>query len=186
MVSAWSIPRPAYNAAHRPAGPAPTMMTSYSRFPFSGIRSKFQSRGIALSRQGPRQLRAELNGFELYLGPLRPGQPLQRRRTHDDRAVPVAAGAVQQRRRGLDQPLKDPGFVLLNNRTPHGFQRLMRQPEFPGVKEIAGVLKVAAAGLGLHVRGARGAVRGQAGFPAYRVPLTAHPVSAGSPLRGRS
>src|SRR2546422_7197944 len=38
MVRALSIPRPAYIAAHSPAGPAPTMITSYPCLVWSFIR----------------------------------------------------------------------------------------------------------------------------------------------------
>src|SRR5258708_33913977 len=100
------MPRPAYIAAHMPAGPAPMMMTSY--FLDSGIRPPFQSRGITLPRQGPRQPIAEVHRFELDGRMLRAGQLLQRRGTDPNRAGPIALLAVQQRRRRLNQPLPSP------------------------------------------------------------------------------
>src|SRR5216117_2077405 len=144
MVRALSIPRPAYSAAHRPAGPAPMMMT-YSCCLCSAIRSEFQSRGITLPRQGPRQLRAEMNRLELHVAELRPGELLERRRAHHHGAVPVAAFAVQQRRGGLNQSLKGARLGFLNNRTPHGFQRLVGEPILPRVEQLARVLQVAPA-----------------------------------------
>src|SRR5690348_16887621 len=110
MVSARSIPRPAYIAAQRPAGPAPTMMTSYVLG--SGIGSEFQSRRIPLPRQGARELRAKRDHFVFDHGERRPRELLQRPGAHYDHAVTVAPGAVQQRGGGLDEPLKDPGFIL--------------------------------------------------------------------------
>src|SRR6266850_2581775 len=151
MVSDLSIPRPAYNAAHSPAGPAPTMMTSYSRLPCSAMLPKFQSWGIALPRQGPRQLRAEVSRLEFHFGLLGPGESFQCRGTHDHRTVAIATAAMQQRRRCLNQSLKDSGLVFLNNRTPHGFQRLVREPVLAGVEELTGVLEVATALLRGHI-----------------------------------
>src|SRR6266540_4286407 len=144
MVRALSMPRPAYSAAHNPAGPAPTIMTSYSRVSCSAIRSEFQSWGVAFPSQGPRQLRAEMNGLELHFGRLRPGEPLEGGRAHHHGAVAVAAFAVQQRGGRLNQALKDAGLVLLNNRTPHGFQRFVGEPILPRVEQLAGVLQRAA------------------------------------------
>src|SRR3989442_809696 len=92
IVSALSIPRPAYIAAHSPAGPAPTMMTSYSflpcsviRLPFSVDSSELEPRRGGVARQGPGQLSLERLGVELDLRPLRSGELLQRRSTqlHD-------------------------------------------------------------------------------------------------------
>src|ERR1700694_3404650 len=162
MVRALSIPRPAYSAAHSPAGPAPTMMTSYSRVPFSDMCSEFQSRGIALPPQGPRQLRAELNCLKLDIGLLRAGELVEGRRSDDHRAVAVAARPMQECGGGLNQALHDPRFVLLNNRTPDGFQRLMGQSILAPVEQIASVLQVAAGGGGgggPRRRGGGGAAR---------------------------
>src|ERR1044071_8333357 len=125
IVTALSKPRPAYSAAHSPAGPAPTMTTSYMRATRLAMCSEFQSWGISLPRQGARQLRAKLYGFELDRRMLRTGQLLERRRSNHNRAVTVPAGSVQQRGGGLNQPLPDPRLVFLNNRTPDCFQRLV-------------------------------------------------------------
>src|SRR2546427_12870336 len=89
MVRALSMPRPAYRAAHSPAGPAPTMMTSYSRLARSVIGSEFQAWGIALSRKGARELRAKVHGIELDFGTLRPGQLRGCRRSNHDGAMAV-------------------------------------------------------------------------------------------------
>src|SRR5262245_27858328 len=105
MTRPLSMPRPTYIAAHNPAGPAPTTITSYPLITLSGIRSKFQSRGIPFPRQGPRQPRAEGDGFEFHVRPRRAGELLERAASHDLDAVGVAARAVQQRGGGLDEPL---------------------------------------------------------------------------------
>src|SRR6267143_5449629 len=133
IVSPRSIPRPTYMAAHNPAGPAPTMITSNWFLPYSVIGLPFslgatelEPRRGGVARQGPRQLGPERHGVELDLGPLRPAELRQRRGPELHDAVAVAAPAVHQGRRGLDQALPHPGLVaLLNNRTPDGFQRLV-------------------------------------------------------------
>src|SRR5436190_1704164 len=114
------MPRAEYIAAQRPAGPPPTMITSYALAPFD-IGSEFQSRGISLPRQGAPQMRAKLNGLEFDRRMLRPRQLGERRRSHGDHAVAIATALVQQRRRGLNQALPDPPLAVLNNRTPNGF-----------------------------------------------------------------
>src|SRR5712692_7128154 len=148
MVSPRSIPRPAYMAAHNPAGPAPTMITSYWFFPYSVIRLPFslvatelELRRVGVARQGPGQLSPERHGVELDLGPLRPAELRQRRGTELHDAMAVAALAVQHRRRGLDQALPHASLVaLLNNRTPDGFQCFVREPVVAPVEQVAGVL----------------------------------------------
>src|SRR6058998_2069537 len=107
--------------------------------------SEFQSWGISLPRQGARQLRAKLYGFELDRWMLRTGQLLERRRSNHNGAVPVPAGSVQQRGGGLNQTLPHPRLVFLNNRTPDCFQRFVRQPELATIKKILSVFEVAAA-----------------------------------------
>jgi len=57
--------------------------------------SEFQARGIALPRQGARQLRAKPNRFEFNLGSLRAGQLRERRCSNHNRTVPVPARPVQ-------------------------------------------------------------------------------------------
>src|SRR5258705_1812815 len=99
------MPRPAYIAAHRPAGPAPTMMTSYSRFPLFVM--EFQSRRIALPRQGSRQLRAEMNRLEFDIGPLRTGESLQSRGSNDYCAMAIPTAAMQPSCSRLNQALQD-------------------------------------------------------------------------------
>src|SRR5260370_42620733 len=90
IVSARSMPRPAYIAAHSPAGPAPMMMTSYPFEAVSVMRPEFQSRGAALPRQGARQLRAAAHRFEVHRRALRPREFLERRRPEGRDAVAVA------------------------------------------------------------------------------------------------
>src|SRR3989442_7900110 len=113
MVRALSMPRPAYRAAHSPAGPAPTMMTSYSRLASSVIGSEFQARGIALSRKGARELRAKVHGIELDFGTLRPGQLRQCRRSNHDGAIAGSPCPVPQRPRRLGSTPAQTGLLLL-------------------------------------------------------------------------
>src|SRR5207302_2138888 len=77
IVSALSIPRPAYMAAHSPAGPAPTMITSYSvlvwsviSHPFSVGVAQLQPRRIGGSGERLGKPLAEPNCFDLDIGPL--------------------------------------------------------------------------------------------------------------------
>jgi len=102
-------------------------------------------RGIPLPRQGPRQLGAELHRLKLDRRVLRPGQLGERGRTDGHDPVPIAALPMEQRGRGLDQPLPHLPFCSLNNRTPDGFQGFVREPEFAGVEQFPGVLQVAPA-----------------------------------------
>src|SRR5437870_12554856 len=146
------MPRPAYMAAVSPAGPAPTMIRSWSGSPrsflatrsavsrsvllgsFSFIAPEFQSREIALPRQSPCEARAEMHGFELHVRALRAAELVECRPTHHHHAVAVAALPVQQRRRRLDQTLPRRRRVVANNRTPDGFQGLVGGPIIAGVE----------------------------------------------------
>src|SRR2546430_3836331 len=60
IVRALSMPRPAYIAAHSPAGPAPTMITSYGCLTLSLIGPQFfvrnpqlQSRRLGIAGEPP-------------------------------------------------------------------------------------------------------------------------------------
>src|SRR2546422_495454 len=99
-------------AAHSPAGPAPTMITSYVLFtwsvirhPFSLTRAELEPRRIGVRRERPRELLLESYRLELDIRPLRAGQLRERRPSDDLDAMSIAAALVQQRCRGLDQPL---------------------------------------------------------------------------------
>src|SRR3989442_14143238 len=96
MVTALSMPRPAYIAAHSPAGPAPTMITSYPLVTLWRIRAEFQSRGIPLSRQGARQLRAKPLDLELDVRSRRARPPLPPSRPDGRNALPGAPPPTQQ------------------------------------------------------------------------------------------
>src|SRR5258706_13377878 len=85
IVRALSMPRPAYIAAHSPAGPAPTMITSYPRLALSVIRpqlsvgnTQLQSRWLGIAAQGPPQLLAKPHRLHFHTGPLRAPQPVRR------------------------------------------------------------------------------------------------------------
>src|SRR2546426_7797822 len=84
MVRALSIPRPAYMAAQSPAGPPPTMITSYAlrfsviRHPFLRTGTKLQSRRVAPTTQRALQPAAQRHRFELDVRVLRAGELLKR------------------------------------------------------------------------------------------------------------
>src|SRR5437867_12837409 len=85
IVSALSMPRPAYIAAHSPAGPAPTMITSYRCLAlsvigpqFSGRNTPLQSRRLGVAGERSRQPFAKPNRFDLDIGALRARQLLER------------------------------------------------------------------------------------------------------------
>src|SRR6185437_1088779 len=162
IVRALSMPRPAYIAAHSPAGPAPTMITSYPCLALSVIRpqlsvrnTQLQSWWLGLAGQRSRQLLAKPHGFDFDIGPLRARQLVERRLAHHPHAVPVPPLLMQQRGRCLNQSLPNAcrGFVAVtNNRTPDGFQGLVGGPIVAGVEEIAGARQGRLAHGGSHGR----------------------------------
>src|SRR5882762_10408412 len=149
MVRALSMPRPAYIAAHIPAGPAPTMITSYPCLALCVIRphpsvghTQLQSWRLGLAGERSRQLLAKPHRFDFDFGPLRARQLLKRRPAHHRHAMPVPPLLMQQRGRRLDQSLPNacPGLVAVtNNRTPDGFQGLVGEPILPGVEQVSSV-----------------------------------------------
>src|SRR5256712_4157399 len=69
------MPRPAYIAAHSPAGPAPTMITSYPSLAVSFIGPQFsvrppqlQPRRFGIAGKRSLELRTKPNRFDLYIG----------------------------------------------------------------------------------------------------------------------
>src|SRR5439155_17791782 len=162
IVSALSIPRPAYMAAHSPAGPAPTMITSYSVLVLSAISPQLSVGGTQLQpwrlghvgeRSG--EPLAKPNRFDFDVGPLRARQLLERRPAHHRHAMPVPPLLMEQCRRRLDQSLPNAcrGFIAVTNyRTPDGFQRLMGEPVFAGVEQIASALERRLTLFGSHGR----------------------------------
>src|ERR1051325_12195105 len=102
-------------------------------------RPESQARGVPLPREGTRELRAKLYRVEFDVGGLWARELLERRCSNHDRAVAVLSRPMQQGGSALNQALPDPRFVFLNNRTPNFFQRLVREPEFAGVEELARV-----------------------------------------------
>src|SRR4029077_5568406 len=141
MVRARSMPRPAYIAAHSPAGPAPTMITSYPCLVWSFIRpqlsvgdSQLQSWRHGITGERSRQLLAKPYGFDFDIGALRTRQLLECRPAHHYDAMPVAPLPMAESGRGLDQPLPNAPRGLIadtNNRTPDGFQGLGGEPILP-------------------------------------------------------
>src|SRR5438876_10918175 len=90
------MPRPAYIAAHSPAGPAPTMITSYGCLTLSLIGPQFfvrnpqlQSRRLGIAGERSRQLLAKPNRLDLDIAPLRALPLLERRPAHPRPALPV-------------------------------------------------------------------------------------------------
>src|SRR5436309_9543602 len=162
IVSALSIPRPAYMAAHSPAGPAPTMITSYSvlvwsviSHPFSVGVAQLQPRRIGGSGERLGKPLAEPNCFDLDIGPLGARQLLERRPADDRDAMPIPPPLVEQRGRPLDQPLPNTcrRFIAVPKyRTPDGFQGLVGGPILAGVEQIAGAPEGRLTLLGCHGR----------------------------------
>src|SRR6266480_146469 len=168
MVRALSMPRPAYIAAHSPAGPAPTMITSYPCLALSVIRpqlsvrtTQLQARWLGIAGERPRQLLAKSNGLDFDIGPLWALQLLEGRSTHHRHTMPIPPLLMEQRGRRLDQSLPNACrgvfavtniFALTNNRTPDGFQGLVGEPIVAGVEQIAGAGEVRSADFGSHGR----------------------------------
>src|SRR5882672_8341521 len=160
IVRALSMPRPAYIAAHSPAGPAPTMITSYPCLVWSFIRPQvsvghpqLQSWRRTITGERSRQLLAKPHGFDFDIGMLRTRQLLECRPAHHHDAVPVPPLPMEQRRRGLDQSLPNACRDLVavtNNRTPDGFQGFMGEPILPGVEQVASVGDVCPAAFRSH------------------------------------
>src|SRR2546430_2711934 len=141
------MPRPAYIAAHSPAGPAPTMITSYPCLALSVIRPQFsvrttqlQARRLGIAGERPHQLLAKPNGLHFDIGPLWTLQLLEGRSTHHRHTMPIPPLLMEQRGRRLDQSLPNACRVLVavtNNRTPDGFQGLVGGPVVAGVEQTA-------------------------------------------------
>src|ERR1041385_1773685 len=142
------MPRPAYMAAHSPAGAAPTMITSYPSLagslsrPHSPARPpQLQPRRLGITGKRSLELRVKPNRFDLDIGSLRARQLFECPPTHRRHPMAVPALLMKQRRRCLDQALPDAcrgGGAVTNNRTPDGFQGLVGGPIVAGVEEIAG------------------------------------------------
>src|SRR2546428_11433974 len=80
------MPRPAYIAAHSPAGPAPTMITSYGCLTLSLIGPQFsvrnpqlQSRRLGIAGERPPPLLPETNPLAFHIRPPPAPPPLPRR-----------------------------------------------------------------------------------------------------------
>src|SRR3989441_9324409 len=104
MVRALSIPRPAYIAAHSPAGPAPTMITSYPCLVWSFIHPQLsvgdpqlQSWRPGITGERSRQLLAKTHGFDFDIGALRAPPLLQGRPPHHPGPLPVPPPPMGQR-----------------------------------------------------------------------------------------
>src|SRR5947208_5007599 len=192
IVRALSMPRPAYIAAHSPAGPAPTMTTSYPCLALSLIRPRFsiaktqlQARRLSIVGDRSRQLLAKANRFDFDVWPLRARQFLERRPAHHRDAMTVPPPPVEQRGRRLDQSLPNACSDLVtvtNYRTPDGFQGLVGGPILAGVEQIAGAGHVRPADFGSHGRYSTRSI------PPITVGYRPLPplASAGSALRGNS
>src|SRR5438045_1703270 len=112
MVSALSMPRPAYIAAHSPAGPAPTMITSYASLAVSFIGPQFsvrppqlQPRRLGIAGKRSLELRAKPNRFDLDIGSLPARQLFERAPAHRRHPMAVPALLMQQRSRRLAHAL---------------------------------------------------------------------------------
>src|SRR3989442_2016466 len=105
IVSDLSMPRPAYIAAHRPAGPAPTMITSYplealsvikSSVPSSVRSTQLQSRRLGVAGERLLEPLAKPHRLDLHISPLRARQLLQRRPAYPRDALAVAPPPMHQ------------------------------------------------------------------------------------------
>src|SRR2546422_7463378 len=83
------MPRPAYMAAHSPAGPAPTMITSYASLAVSFIGPQFsvrppqlQPRSLGIAGKRSLELRTKPNRFDLDIGSLPARQLFERAPAH--------------------------------------------------------------------------------------------------------
>src|SRR6266516_1065607 len=201
IVRALSMPRPAYIAAHSPAGPAPTMITSYPSLAVSFIGPQFsvrppplQARRLGSAGKRSLELRAKPNRFDLDIGSLPARQLFERTPAHRRHPMAVPALLMEQRRRRLDQALPDAcrgGVAVTNYRTPDGFQSLVGEPILPGVEQVASSSDVGSADFGSHGRqeaaqGGRGGT-GTTNAALCRPVPSLPPLSAtGSGLRGTS
>src|SRR2546425_12119900 len=98
------MPRPAYIAAHSPAGPAPTMITSYGCLTLSLIGPQFsvrnpqlQSRRLGIAGERPRPPPAEPKRPPLHTGPPRGPHPPQARPPHPRPRQPAPPPVVGER-----------------------------------------------------------------------------------------
>src|SRR5207244_1625610 len=156
------MPRPAYIAAHRPAGPAPTMITSYPSLAVSFIgpqfsvrRPQLQPRRLGIAGKRSLELRAKPNRFDLDIGSLPARQLFERAPAHRRHPMAVPALLMEQRGRRLDQALPDArrgGVAVTNYRTPDGFQGLVGGPIVAGVEQLASASQVRSAEFRSHGR----------------------------------
>src|SRR5256885_3771147 len=156
------MPRPAYMAAHSPAGPAPTMITSYPSLAVSFIGPQFsvrppqlQPRSLGIAGKRSLELRAKPNRFDLDIGSLPTRQLFERAPAHRRHPMAVAALLMEQRGRRLDQALPDAcrgGVAVTNYRTPDGFQGLVGGPIVAGVEQLASASQVRSAEVRSHGR----------------------------------
>src|SRR2546426_6674817 len=100
------MPRPAYIAAHSPAGPAPTMITSYGCLTLSLIGPQFsvrnpqlQSRRLGIAGEPSPPPLAEPNPLHLHIRPPRAPPPLEPRPAHHRHPIPVPPPFMEPRRR---------------------------------------------------------------------------------------
>src|SRR6266550_3685767 len=201
MVRALSMPRPAYIAAHSPAGPAPTMITSYPCLALSVIRpqlsvrtTQLQARRLGIAGERPRQLLAKSNGLDFDIGPLWALQLLEGRSTHHRHTMPIPPLLMEQRGRRLDQALPNACRVLVavtNNRTPDGFQGLVGGPVVAGIEQTARPRHDRLTLCGCHGRqraaeGGRGGKETPTAAPCRPLPPLPPRSAASSPLHDSS
>src|SRR2546427_295338 len=201
IVRALSMPRPAYMAAHSPAGPAPTMITSSPSLAVSLIgpqfsvgRTQLQPRRFGIAGKRPLELLAKPNRFDLDIGSLPARQLFERPPAHRCHPMAVPALLMEQRGRRLDQALPDPcraGVAVTNYRTPDGFQGLVGEPILPGVEQGASAGAVRWGDFGSQGRqeaaqGGRGGPGTTPAAPCRPLPSLPPLSATGSGLRGTS
>src|SRR5437870_7490398 len=119
------MPRPAYIAAHSPAGPAPTMITSYPSLAVSFIGPQFsvrppqlQPRRFGIAGKRSLELRTKPNRFDLDIGSLPARQLFERAPAHRRHPMAVPALLMQQRAR-VWQGLIQAAAALLHQQRSH-------------------------------------------------------------------
>src|SRR5437660_1654034 len=175
------MPRPAYIAAHRPAGPAPTMITSF-------INPRPPSAApVAAPRLHPRAPVPAAHGTARFRTP---------RRTAGRRpAFPALPRPPPPRRvgsPGADATGRRPPGSAPAKRVPHrGFHRLVGGPIVAGVEQVTGARDGRLTLIGNHGRqraaeGGRGCTGATTAAPCRPLPPLPPRSAAGSPPRGTS
>src|SRR5437867_12327030 len=137
------MPRPAYMAAHSPAGPAPTMITSYPSLPVSLLGPQCSRRPpqlqpwrFGITGKRSLELRAKPNRFDLDIRSLPARQLFERAPAHRRHPMAVPALLMELRGRRLAQALPvacGGGVPAADYRTPDVLPITVVEPLLPRV-----------------------------------------------------